>query len=83
MTQHPFPAGANIQTHRPSLFQLANLSARGQEFLRKQGGLGGKIDMANRTAGEETFQQSFLGAASTIASQDFPGDATRYNSMCK
>ena len=40
------------------------------------------MDAANRTAGEETFQQSFLGA-STIASQDFGGDATRYNSMRK
>lgn len=39
-------------------WQLAKLSARGQEFLRKQGI--GNIDGANHT-GDEVFHQSLLG----------------------
>ena len=38
--------------------QLAKLSARGQEFLRKQGI--GNIEAANHT-GDEVFHQSLLG----------------------
>lgn len=53
------------------------MSARGQEFLRKQGL--GKIDGANRT-GDEVFHQSLLGAT-TNASQEV--DPSRYNSMRK
>lgn len=51
------------------------MSARGQEFLRKQGL--GKMDAANRT-GDDVFHQSLLGAT-TNASQEY--DHSRYNSM--
>jgi len=53
------------------------MSARGQEFLRKQGL--GKMDAANRT-GDDVFHQSLLGAT-TNASQEY--DHSRYNSMRK
>lgn len=53
------------------------MSARGQEFLRKQGL--GKLDSANRT-GEDVFHQSLLGAT-TNASQEY--EHSRHNSMRK